>query len=393
MTEMQQQPALLKYYTLFSFFVIGVVSLLLGQILPIVSQRLSLTDAEAGTLFLAQFGGSMFGTLIAVRIAGRVGFVVTVLIGLLLIAVGLPALNLNSFAACWSAIFVYGCGLGIIIPSINLLTIETTPEANRSSSVNLINFCWGLGAICSQPFVATVSRGSSLLPVSLILVGAVLLLAICFLTVARAFRRFSSSGSAIVSDLRIWRRPSSWLFVLFTFFVVSIEGGLGGWLTTYTEDLKLSGIETMNLTVVYFVFFVVGRGLASVISRRISENVLISICAVLLVIGIFVIVSSTTFVVAGAVIAGLGSSAIFPTNMVRFARVFGPGATRQATPIFISGTLGAASISALVGFVSSSFGSLRTGILVVMVSAVLVLVFQIIIATVFRYEPARIGIS
>jgi fucose permease len=106
-----------------------------------------------------------------------------------------------------------------------------------------------------------------------------------------------------------------------------------------------------------------------------------------------VIVSSTTFVVAGAVIAGLGSSAIFPTNMVRFARVFGPGATRQATPIFISGTLGAASISALVGFVSSSFGSLRTGILVVMVSAVLVLVFQIIIATVFRYEPARIEIS
>ncbi len=387
MTETTHQLRALKYYTLFAFFVIGIVTVLLGQILPIVSQRLNLSDAQAGTLFLAQFSGSMLGTLFATRVAQRVGFVLTVVFGLILIAIGLPGINAPSFTVCWVAVFVYGSGLGVTIPSINLLTIETTPEAMRSASVNLINFCWGVGAICSQPFVAAISQDKSLALVTIILIAAVLVLAICFFTVVKKVRKWPVEDTDSVPDTGIWKRPTSWLFVLFSFFVISIEGGLGGWLTTYTEDLKLSGVDTINLTVVYFTLFVLGRGLASIVSRRVSENVLLSVCSSLLVVGVLLIVSSETLAVAGAAVAGLGSSAIFPTNMVRFTRVFGAAATRQATPIFISGTLGAASVSALVGLVSSTFGSLRTGILAILLSAVFVFILQIVIAIVFRYRP------
>ncbi len=381
----------IKYYTIFAFFVIGVVTVLLGQILPILSTRLNLDDAQAGTLFLAQFSGSMLGTLFAIRAAKRVGFALTIVVGLVLIAVGLSGINTPSFAVSWAAVFFYGSGLGITIPSINLLTIETTPEATRSSSVNLINFSWGVGAISSQPFVAAVSRDNSLAAVTVILIAAVLVLAICFASAARTSREQTTAEAGPVSDVRIWRQPASWLFLLFNFFVISIEGGLGGWLTTYSEDLKLSGAGTINLTVVYFTLFVVGRGLASIVSRKVSENVLITTCATLLVVGIGLIVSSETLAIAGAAIAGLGSSAIFPTNMVRFTRVFGSAATRQSTPLFISGTLGAASVSSLIGLVSTTFSSLRMGILALLVSAVFVFTLQIVIAFVFRYETRVIG--
>ena len=374
----------LKYYTLVSFFVIGVITVLLGQILPILSMRLDLNDAEAGTLFLAQFTGSMLGTLIAIRVARRVGFILPIVAGFGLIAIGLPMTNIPNFAVCWTAIFIYGSGLGVTIPSINLLTIETTPIETQTSSVNLLNFCWGAGAICSQPFVATVSHENSLAAVTIVLLLASVILAICFLVARRKVPEQSVSEVVPESETHIWRRPSTWLFALFVFWVVSIEGALGGWLTTYTEFLRQRGVETINLTVVYFTFFVLGRGLASVVSRWVSDNALIFVCSVLAVVGMSLIVSGEILAVAGAAIAGLGSSAIFPTNMVRFTRIFGPSATRQSAPIFISGTLGAAAVSALVGLVSTRFGSLRTGIVVLLIAAISVLVLQTVIVIVFR---------
>jgi MFS transporter, FHS family, glucose/mannose:H+ symporter len=392
MTKSPEHLRLIKYYTLSGFFVIGVITLLLGQILPILSARLDLTDAEAGTLFLAQFSGSILGTFVSTHIASRYGFTLTVLIGLFLIIAGLPGINSQEFAVCWVAIFVYGSGLGVTIPGINLLTIESTETHLRSSAVNLINFSWGVGAICSQPFVAAVSRDQSLVSVTVILGGALFLLAIAFFS---AVRRFPHQARAVRADApktsRIWRKPSSWLFVAFGFFVVSVEGGLGGWLTTYSEVLKLRGVHTINLTVIYFLFFVLGRGVASIVSRRVSENSLILSCSIILLAGVLIIVLSESWSIVGAAVAGLGSSALFPTHMVRFARIFGPQATLQAAPIFIAGTSGAAVVSSLVGFVSSASGSLRTGITVVVISAVFILILHLVIAAVFRPAPQAAG--
>jgi len=70
--------------------------------------------------------------------------------------------------------------------------------------------------------------------------------------------------------------------------------------------------------------------------------------------------------------------------MVRFTRIFGPDSTRQATPLFIAGITGAASLSWLIGLVSTEFGSLRIGIVVVLIAAVLVLALQAAIIVTFR---------
>ncbi|MEO8041888.1 MAG: MFS transporter [Acidobacteriota bacterium] len=381
MTERADRLRLLKYYTLFAFFVIGVISLLLGQVLPTLSTRLELNDSQSGTLFLALFGGSLLGTLFAVKHARRYGFVVTTLVGLIFMIAGLPGLNFSNFAICWGAIFVYGCGLGLTIPAINLLTIETTPAGQQSGSINLINFAWGVGAICSQPFVESASDGESLVNVTLILDAVLILLAICFLSASRGIGDQKTHEQILEPGNRIWHRRSSWLFILFGFFVIGIESGLGGWLTTYSESLPVRGI---NLTVVFFSFVVLGRGIAAIVSRRISEESLISICSVTLLTGVFLIVVGESSATLGAAIAGLGTSAIFPTNMVRFAKIFGPAATRRATPLFISGIAGSASLSWLIGSVSTSYGSLRIGIAVLLLAAVFVLLLQTVIVIVFR---------
>ena len=377
----------LKYYTLFGFFVIGIVTVLLGQVLPVLSSRLSLNDAQSGVLLSAQFAGALLGTLSVGQLIRRLGFPAASLIGLILIALGLPALNSNSFAVCWLGIFVYGSGIGMAIPAVNLWTIEFTPTERQSSAVNLLNFGWGAGAICSQPFAAALSRGNSLVLLTVTLVVALLVVAICFVSVIRKSAA-SDSGDELASapPAKIWSRPESWLFVAFAFFTIGVEGGIHGWLTTYSESVTTSQV---NATVVYFFFYVVGRGVASFVSRYWPENKLITLCSALMLIGVSLIVMSEAFLFVGAAIAGLGCSAIFPTNMVRFAKIFGPGATRNATPIFISGTAGAAAITSLVGFASFRLGNLRWGIAVILMSALFVFVLQLVMASAFR-TPGRL---
>jgi MFS transporter, FHS family, glucose/mannose:H+ symporter len=389
MTNGPNHLRLLKYYTLFGFFVIGVVTVLLGQVLPVLISRLQLNDAEAGMILLAQYTGALTGTLLVGWVNRRMGFATAAVIGLVLMAAGLPGLNAREFIVCWAGIFTYGLGIGVAIPAINLLTIEVSPVERQSSAVNFLNFAWGVGAICSPPFVAAVSGEGSILAVTLILVVGLLVVAAALLTILGVVRTRSTEHTTANETPRIWHRPAAWLFLLFSFCVIGVEGGMIGWLTTYSEDLRAAGGPGLNATMFYFLFLVLGRGAAGVISRRISENTLISICSVILVVGIVTIVLSDSLILFGAALAGLGSSAIFPTNMVRFTKIFGAGATRNATPIFIIGTLGAASVSSLVGFVSHNLGSLRSGLVVILSSSVAVLFLQVLILMAFGKGRGR----
>ena len=384
MTESTGNLRSLKYYTLFAFYVIGVITVLLGQVLPILSSRLGLNDAQSGGFFLAQFAGSITGTVCAASLARRYGFVRTTIAGFALMLIGLPGLNFHDYYLCWLSIFVYGSGLGITIPSVNLLTIEITPLEKQSSSVNLVNFMWGLGAISSRPFVAAVSINESLVNVVAILLLLLMSLVVLF---ASAARSTAVARAETVADERdaptIWYKPLAWLFALFGFFVIGIESGLGGWLTTYSKKIDVS-LVGLNPTDLFFSFLVLGRGLASIVSRYLSENTLISICAVILLTGISLIVFGSDIAVLGAAVAGLGTSAIFPTNMVRFTKVFGASAIKRATPLFVAGILGAAALSSLTGVISTAYGSLNVGLSIFVGAAAMVLCLQVSIAASVR---------
>ena len=61
----------------------------LGPMLPALSARWSLTDEQAGYLLFAQFFSSMFGMLSSGPLVRRVGYRMTFIIGLLLMACGM----------------------------------------------------------------------------------------------------------------------------------------------------------------------------------------------------------------------------------------------------------------------------------------------------------------
>ncbi len=382
-TKIENRISPLTFIIHFAFLICGIITVLIGQILPVLMKRLALNDAQAGGLFIAQFSGSICGTLIFGFTAKRFGFIKTTIFGFVLITVGCLLLNSDSWLVCILGLFINGLGIGSSLPSINMLVVILNPE-RKASALSILNFFWGVGAIISQPFVAFFGTATS------IFVPTVLLSVLFFLTMlALLFFRVPTGETKAetetkeISGVKIWSNPLAWLIAAFNFVHVGFESGAGGWLTTYSERFPEGANSFLSATPAFFLFFVIGRGIAPVFLRFLSENKFLFSSVIILITGTIVIswAESFTILVIGASISGFGTSAIFPANMARFTNIFGENATRQAMPLFLSGTLGGAFATWLIGFVSEKFDNLQSGIFVLLASGLILLVLQIVIAS------------
>ena len=162
---------------------------------------------------------------------------------------------------------------------------------------------------------------------------------------------------------------------------------MGGWITTYAARLpnqEGSATALFSPTFAYFLFFVAGRLIAPLYAHLLNENKMLLLGLLTMTLGVLILVLGETFgvLVLGASIAGFGTSSIFPTNVSRFTKTFGSSATRRATPLFISGTLGAALTTWLIGYVSTNYQNLRIGMFVLLASCVLLICLQVFLLSI-----------
>jgi fucose permease len=362
------------------FLLIGIVSVLLGQILPVLSRRLALDDREAGYLFVAQFSGSLLGAFFYNRIVRKFGYRKMLAVGFCLMAVGCAALNFDSRILSAATIFLYGAGTGATIPAVNLLTIKLNRERS-SSALSVINFFWGFGAILCKPFVDFVGSPNEILLPTVFLCLALLLLGAAF-ALSNFDEEFNRDENLSVAATPIWTTRTAWLIAVFNFVHIGIESSVGGWITTYESRLMSNNANAwLSAAVVFFSFLVFGRAIAPLFFRFFPDNTVLFCSLTIMTAGIVLILQSENFLflLVGAATSGLGTSAIFPTNMSRFTKIFGARATENAAPLFVLGSLGGAFTTWLVGFISTISGSLRTGFLVVLISCFSLFILQIIL--------------
>ncbi|HEX8246768.1 MAG TPA: MFS transporter [Pyrinomonadaceae bacterium] len=372
----------LKFLLHFGFLVSGTATVLIGQVLPILSSRLSLDDTQAGYFFIAQFSGSLAGTFLTQPFVRRFGFGGATALGFSAMLAGVLGLNFDSLTLCLAAFVVNGFGIGLTLPSINMLTVELNP-LKVTPALNFLNFFWGVGAIFCKPFVDFFSTPTSIFQPTLLLAA---LLSTIGLMIALTARKGKLEESPPVPDENeneppIWTTSIAWLIAFFNFIHVGFESGMVGWITTYAVRLpnQEGNIEWLSPTFAYFLFFVAGRLIAPLYSHLLSENKMLLLSLSIMTLGVLILVRADTFgvLVVGASIAGLGTSSIFPTNMARFTKTFGATATRRATPLFISGTLGAALTTWLIGYVSTNYQNLRSGMFVLLGSCLLLICLQV----------------
>jgi MFS transporter, FHS family, glucose/mannose:H+ symporter len=367
-----------------AFFLSGIATVLIGQILPIIGSKFALNDQQLGYLFPAQFIGSIAGTLLTNWFGKRNNFLLATLIGSFSMACGIIALNSGNFEICIAGFVVNGIGVGMTLPSINMLILELRSD-NPTAALNFLNVFWGLGAILSQPFVSFLGKNNSLVIPTSLLAGLLGIIGILIAILPREKTiHLTDAKAIIVTNLPpIWTTPMAWGIALFNFIHVGLESGIGGWLTTYTQRISGGATDFIQPIILFYLFFVAGRLFAPVLTKFFDENKMLFIGLNGLMIGLFFMLFANGIPVLsiGAMVAGFGTSFVFPTNLARFNKTFGESSVRRTTPFFICGTLGATSMNWMIGFVSNRYNNdLSKGMLVMVASIFALIALQIVLS-------------
>lgn len=355
------------------FFLSGIGTVLIGQVLPYFERTFSLTDGQLALFFPAQFAGSVAGTLVSGYFGRRTKLKQATGLGAVAMAAGILMMNAGDLSVVLAGFVLNGIGIGITLPAINLLVLEMNLH-RTASALSLLNFYWGAGAIAAKPFVDLTSDASNGLLFTTLCLGVPLAISAIAISLTRASpQRESLSVSDEPEASHIWAMPLAWAIAAFHFVHVGFESGMGGWITTYSERIAGEPVTSViSPTFLYFLFFVAGRAAGPILFRFLSENQAIALGLSLILVGLGFVLNAgdLSTLNIGSVIAGIGTSWIFPTNVSRFYNSFGPEAARKATPLFIAGTIGATAVTWGIGAVSSVSGDLRYGMLILVAAVI-----------------------
>jgi fucose permease len=367
------------------FILIGVVNTLLGPVLPMLSARWQLNDAQAGHLFIAQFAGAMLGSAASGALIRRCGFLPSLVGGYGFMSIMIACLSVSSWAVGIVSVFGIGLSLGITIPATNLLISELYPE-RRAAALNLLNFLWCLGAVTSPPLISVLAHdgglGWPLGGLAMLLSGIAFLIARYPLTDFSAGLQSADQARFGRSAWRAWTSPYGLLTGGLIFIYVGTETATGGWVASYAQRLGASTQRFWAMAPsIFWVGLLIGRAAAPAALRRVSEGALVLISLFVAVAGLTMILTGNGLMAlsVGSGLAGLGLATVFPTTFAIFTGHFKRQASQLAGFVFVLASLGGALIPWSVGFISAQFGALRLGLLVPVFGVALMIALQMAI--------------
>jgi MFS transporter, FHS family, glucose/mannose:H+ symporter len=361
-----------------AFVPIGVVTVLLGPLLPALSSRWSLNYAQAGTLFTAQYLTSTLGVAASGFLVSRWGFRFAINAGLFAMALGVGALPWTSHIFGVACIACYGVGMGLAVPAANLLVAEVNP-ARRSAALNLVNFSWSVGAVAC-PFLVAAASQRNCTPLLLDGIAALMILVIAGIAAMPANivepTAESASGQGASWAMRSNRHALLLLAAIF-FLYVGTENAFGGWTASYAKSLPgIPAAWSVMTPSFFYSALLFGRWAAPLVLRYMDE---VSLARWGLLAGCagmtgLILSHKMPALAASTAFAGLGLAAVYPITISLLSREFGPAATRVGSIMFTMANLGGASLPWLVGFLSSRFADLRVGLAVPLAAAVVMYV-------------------
>jgi MFS transporter, FHS family, glucose/mannose:H+ symporter len=364
------------------FALTGVMTTLLGPLLPSLAAHWSLNDAHSGDLFLAQFIGSFFSAILCGHLIPLRGFRFCFVTAFSLIALGTLLLGRGPWTLGLTSVFLYGSGLGLSISSTNLWIGEANP-GRRAGALSLVNFTWTIGALASPSLVAL---GDHLHQMNLVLAAlatAAALLALAF--AASHFERAAPLGTETeapvalnLSLAKTFGDRFAPAFALIFFLYVGTENCVSGWVATYAH--RLQSLHNNDAWALMPSFFwggiLVGRLSLPMILRGLSALRLLRMCLALGAIGCCLLLTSSNIsgVATGCAIAGLGLAGVFPIIMSWLSEYCGVANLQLAALILAIGGLAGGVLPWLVGFISNLMGSLRIGLITPLAAIIVILV-------------------
>jgi fucose permease len=366
---------------LYSIFVLtGVLTVLPGPWLPILTQKWMLTDTQAGSVVAVQFLGNMAGCLFAVRNLRS-----SLFFGLALMSLGACSFTFLHWSSLLAGFLCYGFGLGLTIPATNLLVATLLP-ARRAISLNLLNGVWGAGAV-SCPLLVLLAQKISSVETMLLAVGLAGTL-LFGLLIACPWPQLRSGEQP--QPVRVFSLKQLLIFALLFFLYVGTETCIGSWITLYAQRAS-AGLYVFTLSPVTYFWAALALGRAgSAYALRFTRETGFYTASTAFGLGAFVLVLSAhspAAIILGTVLSGLALAPIFPL-LVSFAAEL-LLSKKNGGWVFACSALGGAVLPWATGRISTIYSALHAGLMVPLAALLSLLLFSLWLRRFTERNPPR----
>ncbi|MDQ0495337.1 MFS transporter [Paenibacillus brasilensis] len=380
------------------YLLIGVTSVLLGALLPVLLPHYGRGYSDGGLLLFLQFFGFLVGVLLSPLMALHIGRKSVLSIALVSI---LTACAILGLLPSWTWVIVMtiwvGFGSGIIESSIGAFTIEFTEE-QKAVAMSKLDVYFALGALLI-PAVVSLYIWLGMWYLTFYTISLLtLIIALFWLTMPA-----SSSSHLAQADLRTSERSVEQarysgqhrmllgIFIVFFFVYMGLELGLMNFLPSILiETLQLrESVASLGVSLLW-IAMIIGR----MFSGRIAESSGYIPFLLWSVIGTFCFLVAMVFVtnqwatyllVFGA---GLFMSGLFCIALV-YANMLIPGMTERTTSILIaSGGIGGSVLQYVIGWSMSEWPVTAT--LWILGAFSLILLLAVILSHLWNGRSSRV---
>ena len=366
----------LTYSAYISFVPIGIATVLLGPMLPTLAARWDLNYAQQGAVINVQYVASTVGVLLSGVLAARFGFRFAIKIGLLLMGAGVGLLVAVPKPVGVMCVAAYGGGLGLAVPAANLLVAAVNP-GRGSATLNILNFCWSLGAVACPFFVAAAVKNHLVLAFLAAEAVVAFLVAMGIAVMPAAIVEPAASKMSWKASLAAvrWTQPVLLALAALFFLYVGVENGFGFWLATYSKSLgRVSPALATAMSSFFYAAMLVGRWLAPALLRLANEIRLVHIGLLMACGGMAALLMARGpgGLVLSACLAGMGLSYVYPITISLLSREF-EGSSVLGSVMFTLSNIGGGLLPWMVGVSSNHFASLKAGLAVPLIGCTMML--------------------
>lgn len=430
---------LLMFIAFAAVFVYGLLAALPGSVLPSLGRGGFLpSDKNIGDFLLLNAMGAVLAYLAGGPIIDRLGKKAALALGSLLVVGAMTGFAVivarvppqSALLPLLATSFVLGLGANAIVSAGHALVAHVA-STWRNAALNLLDICFGLG-LAALPLAVQILQqrgGLELIFWSLALAAGVL----AVLVGSSRFPPAAHAESFPVHEATgLLRMPRFWLLAIALFMYVGAEVSVGQWIVSYierdpqllaameldaahiqemarsdpqalsrffeedAEGVKLATFALRTLSLFAFALLA-GRLVSSFLLGVLRVNSLWLVAAGSAITAVALLAGFTAGnpgAVRWAMIAtGFGMGPIFPTS-VGLASVMAPRIPGTAMSLVMGiGFAGLLLIPPAVGYISSArggeAGDLRSGLLIVLAAAVVMLVLHVTLALRQRRHPAK----
>lgn len=295
-----------------SFF--GISMIVLGSILPILSEKFNLNTGQATALVAFLPIGMLIGSVIFGPIVDRQGYKGLLIISSLLVLIGLEGVAFfEKVPLVQMSVFLIGFGGGILNGETNALVSVMYSDSKRNSMLSLLGVFYGLGALGIPVLLSTLLKYFNIQHIFMG-IGVAMIILIIYCIFIKYPEATQKQGFPISEGFKLLKSRDLLFLSIILFFQSGVEGVVNNWTVFYLTDFGFMEHSKALLTITVMTASLISARLILVaLLKKYSQNKILAASIIIAIVGVFFMIQPNYVTsLVGMMLVGFGIASTFP---------------------------------------------------------------------------------